>query len=85
MKVPFLILYQIPLRNFDPLENITFRGRPTLVVLASGATKALMGLYRKRIYFDIPTLEQFRASSLTMSSKGVSLLGVKYHHCVVKG
>ena len=34
----------------DLFENMTFMGRPALLILASGATQALMGLYLTQSY-----------------------------------
>ena len=42
-----LYSYQIPSRNFDPLENATFLVRLTCIFLASGVMQALMSLYFK--------------------------------------
>ena len=44
MNISLVNLYQIPSRNFDHMENMTFLDGLTFVILASGATQALMGI-----------------------------------------
>ena len=46
-NIPWMNLYEIPSTNFDPLINMDFFRKPTLIILSSGGKKALIGFQLK--------------------------------------